>query len=179
VPRYLTVVSTSFAISVAIFAVMAAVGFLTFGANCNGLILNNYSPKDTLMAFSKIAVGLSLVFSYPLAFTGARNGIFDLLKVKNKTSTRNFYGLTLALLSAITGAALIIPDVSFVLAFAGSTLGNGLIYIFPALMFRGAVKKLKNPTKLQKLEVKLALCSAVAGLGMGVVGAIKAVQSIL
>ena len=46
-------------------------------------------------------------------------------------------------------------------------------------MFRGAIQKLSNPTKSQKLEVKLALGSAVLGLGMGIMGAIKAVQSIL
>jgi hypothetical protein len=71
---------------------------------------------------------------------------------------------------------MIIPDVSFVLAFAGSTLGNGLIYIYPALMFRGASKKLPNPTKLQKAEVKIALSAAIVGLGMGILGAIKAGQ---
>jgi amino acid permease len=90
IPRYLTVVSISFAVSVALFSAMAIMGFLTFGANCTGLILNNYCPKDSLMAFSKVAVALSLVFSYPLAFTGARNGIFDLLKVKNKTDNARF-----------------------------------------------------------------------------------------
>jgi hypothetical protein len=58
-------------------------------------------------------------------------------------------------------------------------LGNALIYIFPALMFRGAIKKLPNPTKLQKNEVKLALGSAVLGLGMGALGAFKAIQSVL
>jgi len=46
-------------------------------------------------------------------------------------------------------------------------------------MFRGAIKKLPNPTKMQKNEVKLALGSAALGLGMGIMGAIKAVQSIM
>jgi hypothetical protein len=46
-------------------------------------------------------------------------------------------------------------------------------------MFRGAIKKLSNPTKLQKTEVRFALGSAVLGLGMGVMGAIKAVQSVM
>ena len=46
-------------------------------------------------------------------------------------------------------------------------------------MFRGAIRKLPNPTKLQKTEVKIALTSAVVGAGLGIVGGIKAVQSIL
>lgn len=172
IPRYLTVVNSSFAASIAIFAVMAALGFLTFGANASGLILNNYSPKDSLMGLSKIAVALSLVFSYPLAFAGARDGLLDLLKVQNRSNSL-LNGTTVGILSGLTIAALIIPDVSFVMAFAGCTLGNALIYIFPALMFRAAVRQLPNPTKLQKFEIKAAMASALVGLGFGAMGVVK------
>jgi len=168
-PNYYKVVSTSFAVSISIFALMAAVGFLTFGSNSSGLILNNYSTRDGLMSLSRVAVAVSLVFSYPLAFVGARDGVLNLLKIEGTAKTQNI--LTVALLSAVTVAALIIPDVSFVLAFAGATLGNGLIYIFPAFMFRGAIKKKPDATKGQKREVKLAIGSALAGLVMGLLGA--------
>jgi len=178
IPRYLSVVNTSFAASISIFAAMASLGFLTFGASSSGLILNNYSPRDSLMGLSKIAVAVSLVFSYPLAFVGARDGLLDLLKITNrKDSFMN--ALTVGILGSLTTAALIIPDVSFVMAFAGSTLGNALIYVFPALMFRGAIKKLPNPTKLQKFEVKAALTSAVLGLGFGAMGVTKLLQSVM
>ena len=153
-------------------------GFLTFGASSSGLILANYSTKDTLMSVSRLAVAISLVFSYPLAFVGARDGFMDLFKLK-KDSMKTSNTVTVGLLSAVTLLALVIPDVSFVLAFAGATLGNCLIYIFPGLMFRGAIRNLKNPTKTQKREVGVALTSAVIGAGLGVMGAIKAVQSIL
>jgi amino acid permease len=157
---------------------MASLGFLTFGANASGLILNNYSSKDTLMSVSRMAVAASIVFSYPLAFVGARDGVLDLFKLKNP-SEKLLNGLTVGMLSALTIAALSIPDVSFVLAFAGATLGNALIYIFPAIMFRGAIKKLPNPTKLQKAEVKFSMASAVFGLIMGGMGAFKALQTVL
>jgi hypothetical protein len=171
-------VSTSFGIAIAIFSLMAALGFLTFGANASGLILNNYSIKDNLMGISRIAVAVSLVFSYPLAFVGARDGILDLINVKER-SAGLVNTLTVSLLSFITILALNIPDVSFVMAFGGATLGSALIYLFPFFMFRGAINQLKEPTKWQKREVKIAMGSAVVGLGMGIVGAVKAVQSIL
>jgi len=63
--------------------------------------------------------------------------------------------------------------------FRSATLGNALIYIFPGIMFRGAIKKVPNPTKLQKTEVKIALTSAVVGAVLGIMGAYKAVASIL
>jgi len=40
VPRFLKVVSTSFGISIGLFSIMAALGFLTFGGASSGLILN-------------------------------------------------------------------------------------------------------------------------------------------
>jgi amino acid permease len=178
VPRYLAVVWTSFAVSILLYCVMGSLGFLTFGAASSGLILNNYSIKDSLMGVSRIAVALSIVFSYPLAFVGARDGILDLFRIENR-SARFLNSLTVSMLSALTVAALIIPDVSFVLAFAGSTLGNLLIYVYPAIMFRGAIRKKSDPTRLQKAEVKFALASAVLGIVMGAVGAVKAVQSVL
>mmetsp|Transcript_2581 Transcript_2581/g.6195 ORF Transcript_2581/g.6195 Transcript_2581/m.6195 type:complete len:486 (-) Transcript_2581:201-1658(-) len=175
-PKYYKVVSTSFAVSISLFALVAAIGFLTFGANSSGLILNNYSTRDGLMNLSRIAVAVSLVFSYPLAFVGARDGVLDLLKMKGTDKTQNV--LTVALLSVITGAALVIPDVSFVMAIAGATLGNGLIYIFPALMFRGAIKKKADATKGEKREVKFALGSALAGICMGIIGTKMAIGSL-
>lgn len=175
-PKYYKVVSTSFAIAITIFALIASVGFLTFGANSNGLILNNYSTSDSLMNLSRIAVAISLVFSYPLAFVGARDGVSDLLKMKGTDKTQNV--LTVALLAGITGIALVLPDVSFVMALAGATLGNGLIYVFPALMYRGAIKKKADATKGEKREVKFALGSAVAGIIMGVLGTKMALGSL-
>jgi amino acid permease len=57
-PKYYKVVSTSFAISISIFALIASIGFLTFGSNSSGLILNNYSTRDGLMNLSIIAVAI-------------------------------------------------------------------------------------------------------------------------
>jgi amino acid permease len=118
IPRYLRVVSTSFGISIAMFGWIAAMGYLTFGGSSAGLILSNYSTKDALMSVSRIAVALSLVFSYPLAFVGARDGVLDLFQIKSRNEGL-LNTLTVGILSLITSLALIIPDVSFVLAFAG------------------------------------------------------------
>ena len=63
VNRFNIVTASSFGISIFIYAAVSAMGFLTFGANSSGLILNNYSTKDILFAFSRFAVALSLVFS--------------------------------------------------------------------------------------------------------------------
>lgn len=181
IKRYNILVGSSFAISILAFIVITAFGFLTFGSASSGVILNNYSNKDALMGLSRVAVAISLVFSYPLAFAGCRDGVLDLAKVPvEKRSNGLLNKLTVGILSVITGLALSLKDVSFVLSFAGATLGNALIYVYPALMFRGAVKKMGDRASPGlKREVKLAMANAGLGIGMGAIGAKMALKSVL
>lgn len=180
IKRYNTVVSTSFGISIALFALIATFGFLTFGSSANGLILNNYSNKDSIMAFSRIAVAISIVFSYPLAFVGFRDGVIDLLQIApEKRTNAKLNQLTVVLLSIVTLLASKVKDLSFLLSFAGATLGNALIYVFPALMLRKAVALAgDDATKGQKLEANGVLGVAGLGIGMGFVGAKMALKSL-
>lgn len=99
---------------------ITAVGFLTFGSACSGLVLNNYASKDVLIQASRIAVAVALVFSFPLAFQGFRDGALDLLQVPaEKRSNPMLNTVTVVLLGVITAAAATLKDVSFVLAFGG------------------------------------------------------------
>lgn len=181
IKRFNTLVGSSFAISIATFIIISAFGFLTFGSSSSGLILNNYSHKDSLIGLSRIAVAISLVFSYPLAFAGFRDGILDIAKIPvEKRSNSLLNKVTVLCLSAITGLALAVKDVSFVLSFGGATLGNALIYVYPALMFRGAVKKMGDRASSSlKREVKLAMANGLLGIGMGMIGAKMALKSVL
>lgn len=180
IQRYNTVVGTSFGISIAIFITMAAMGFLTFGKAASGLILNNYAVADKLMGLSRIAVAISIVFSYPLVFAGARDGVLDLLSVPTEKRTNaKLNTVTVALLSIVTTLALVVKDLSFVLSFGGATLGNALIYIYPTLMFRKAVKQMGDKASSGlKRESALSLLIATLGVGMGLVGSKMAIQKL-
>ncbi|KAL9179095.1 hypothetical protein ACHAXT_000137 [Thalassiosira profunda] len=173
VKRYNTVVASSFGISVFLFALVGALGFLTFGSASSGLILNNYSGKDVLMSFSRIAVAVSIVFSFPLAFVGARDGWLDLLKVPvEKRTDAVLTKTTLAILSGITLIATQLKELAFIMSLAGATLGNALIYVYPALMFKNAVKNMgEKASKGLKREVPFAMFSALLGVVMGGIGA--------
>lgn len=73
---------TSFTFSALLFVLMMGCGFLTFGANSKGLILNNYAEQDLLAKACRLAIGSSILFGYPLTFIGARDGILSLLGVR-------------------------------------------------------------------------------------------------
>jgi amino acid permease len=62
-PRFGVAVSLSFGLTALLYVAIASIGYLTFGGNCSGYILNNYSPHDPLASISRLAVGLSVLVS--------------------------------------------------------------------------------------------------------------------
>lgn len=169
-------VSWSFGISILLMGYITSIGFLTFGKSCSGLILNNYSTNDLWISASRVAVAVSLVFSYPLAFVGMRDGVLDLSKVPFEKRTNSLVNsLTIGILGILTLLACILTDVSFVLSFGGATLGNALTYVYPALMYAAINKK---QARNENLGVFVASASAVLGTVMGIIGANMAVQKL-
>jgi Transmembrane amino acid transporter protein len=162
--RYNKVVRYSFTAAIFIMAVTATAGFVTFGAASDALILNNYSLTDSWMSLSRLAVTVSLLFSYPLAFSGLRQGFMDLfadfilartaaatslsLSSSNSSSSSSmtptttmeqrrqalFTPVTIGLLTLITCMAFVVKDIRILLALSGATWGNCVIYLFPSLM---------------------------------------------
>jgi hypothetical protein len=101
----------------------------------------------------------------------------DILKIPiDKRSTSLLNTLTFALLSVFTIGAMILKDVSFVLAFGGATLGNALTYVYPALMYRATVKQ--QGRSEENGAVLASLISAVMGIVMGVIGTKMAIQNV-
>jgi amino acid permease len=160
IPRFRTVVALGFGISILLTAWIASIGFATFGGACQGLVLNNYSTNDLIMSASRSAVAISLIFSYPLAFQGCRDGFLDLLGVRDRSPSK-INVMTVIVLLALTALATVLKDVSFVLAFGGATLGNLLCYVYPALMYMRVRPDMRIP----------AVGLAVSGVVLGAIGA--------
>lgn len=173
--RYNQMTSLSFGVAIALTAGVTAIGFLTFGKAANGLVLNNYSASDVLMRVSRIAVAVSLVFSYPLNFQGCRDGILDVLQIQNRSNVA-LNMATVGILALLTVLAATLTDVSFVLSFGGATLGNLLTYVYPCLMLVKMVRKLG--IKGQAGPVHLSLISALLGVVMGSIGAKLAIDTL-
>ena len=116
---------------------------------------------------------LQILLRYPLAFVGCRDGLLEMMKVpKEERTDAKLNNLTIIMLGAITATALKITDLSFIMSMGGATLGNALIYVYPALMFRSAVKNLGDEaTSAQKAEVYVAMAFAALGIVMGAIGA--------
>lgn len=101
VPRFRTVVLVSFGASTVVTLLVMVFGFWTFGANCDGYILNNYSDKDELITFCRILIAIAITLTYPITFLGARDGVLDVLKVpqwKQTSHTLNFISVILLII---------------------------------------------------------------------------------
>jgi amino acid permease len=195
--KYTSVVYQSFMGAILLMVIISSMGFLTFGTNSQSLILNNYSTQDHLMSLSRWAVVLSLIFSYPLAFVGVRDGICNLFHIQQQTNTsetnrRTNQIVTVTILSIITLVAALMKDIRVILSLGGATFGNLLAYVFPAFMVVGlAHQKRMEATKQQRSskhiimdsfptpnQERFAVLTAVVGVMMGILGTIKAIQSI-
>merc|ERR1712194_606240 len=141
-------------------------------------ILNNYSTKDLLISASRFAVAVSLIFSYPLLFVGTRDGTLDLLKIPEKKRTSSLLNqTTFALLGITTALAWKLTDLSFVSSISGAVFGTALIFVYPSLMFRGAVKNLGvKATARQKKESMFAMFINLIGIVVAGIGTKMSLQ---
>lgn len=155
--------------------VISSIGFLTFGENSAGFILDNYSYKDPLATISRFGIALSVIFAYPLLFQGGRDGLRDLVGFADSNSTERAF-ITTVLLTTITFLAVYLDDLTFVLSFGGATLSSAIIYIFPPLMFQSLVLnctcmttyrtnwEVRESTAMMWIGGILGLCGAVVSI---------------
>eukprot|EP00968_Pinguiococcus_pyrenoidosus_P005122 scaffold331_cov243-Pinguiococcus_pyrenoidosus.AAC.3 len=59
------------------YAITMVCGYRTFGRNCRTMLLTNYSPHDRLGEVARLATGCSILFGFPLAFCGLRQGVIE------------------------------------------------------------------------------------------------------
>jgi amino acid permease len=171
--RFNTVVAASFAGAIVIMSTIALAGFGTFGGACDSMILNNYAVSDDLMSLSRVAVAVSLLFTFPLAFVGVREGVMDLFSVPASRRSQISDPLTVLLLALITSLAMVLKDIRLILSFGGATWGNCVIYGFPALMvLRGS-----RHFPALRPHVPTAALNGAVGLALALVGTTRALQS--
>jgi hypothetical protein len=119
------------------------------------------------MGASRVAVAISLVFSYPLAFQSCRDGVLDLLKVspEKKINAAFLNSTTVSLLSLLTLLAVNLSDVQIVLAVAGGTLET-----LPPFSIQPSCTAPKQNRKDHATDVLVTDATAVMGVVLGAIG---------
>jgi sodium-coupled neutral amino acid transporter 11 len=171
IPRFGQTVAYSFGVTAVVYFLIAVVGFVTFGANCDSYILNNYSPKDVLASVSRLAIGLCSLVSYPLNFIGVRDNCLDILGIADKVDTDSKLNVfTLLLLVVLTVSSCFVTDLGLINSVGGGTTVVLVCFVFPMLMFRDGLKKYGRGTVGEQRELWLVMILMVVGVVLGIVG---------
>ena len=130
--RFNKVTSWGYGVSILLVMWIMSMGFLTFGGNSQGLILNNYSLSDSLASGARISIGLALITGYPFIFAAFRDGFIDCMNISQEKKEKIFIPATIFLFGGLAVFASILTDVGFVVSFAGALFGTTLMLTIPA-----------------------------------------------
>lgn len=161
--RFSRVVAGAFALSMIIYFWIMAVGYLTFGTASQGLILNNYSEKDSLATTARLAIGFAVTFGFPLGFTGLRDATMSVFGLSNE----RYLPITISLLIGITAFGCSFHDLGLVNSLGGAIFGALITLVFPGLLCHMAGSK-REINEFSVMESKL-LAPCVVALGMTLV----------
>jgi amino acid permease len=122
------------------FAVAMMVGYATFGAFSDGVILNSYAANDMLANAARVGMGFANVCSFPLMFSGLREQSMALIcfmspSMQETTELVSFQNIfSGVMLVIITIIAIIVTDASLVVGLVGSICGSATIYVIPCFI---------------------------------------------
>lgn len=175
--RFNLVVAVAFGFSFLMYMAVMWAGFYTFGGSSTGFVLNNYSSKDSLATIARLAIGLGILGCYPITFTALKDGIVDLMNVKEEERDGTAAKVSIPTFVLITAVSLVVKNVGLVVAFSGALIGAMLIYTVPAIMnicniystLQGS-KKVVSLSTSQKFDLILNYGMALLGVGIAVVG---------
>ena len=158
--RFLTMASISYALSSLVYIVTMTLGVKVFGARAQSFLLNNFAANDPLGLIARVAFGSSVLASFPLIFLSMRNW-FITLAARRLPVISGRRQMTFILLTFISCLAVFFRDIGVVSSIAGGILGSSVMFIFPPIMYIGALlrnaKKTDTPAPRVKIGVNVFL----------------------
>lgn len=145
-----------------LYATGMVVGYLTFGQNCKGNILHNYSPRDLGATFCRMMIMLATSCGFPLCFTGLRSATLALFSWDSQSLT--WVPVNLLLLSVIAVLGSILTDLGVVNSLGGVTLGTLIELVFPGLMIMWTYRAKLGKWRLGAFEGTMVAYTLI-GLG--------------
>eukprot|EP00928_Gymnodinium_smaydae_P046736 TRINITY_DN31154_c0_g1_i1.p1 TRINITY_DN31154_c0_g1~~TRINITY_DN31154_c0_g1_i1.p1 ORF type:complete len:460 (+),score=61.78 TRINITY_DN31154_c0_g1_i1:56-1435(+) len=146
------VVGAAFVVAYIIYVWIMIVGYLTFGAHCNGDILQNYSTDDPGATMGRIAISAAVICGFPLSFTALRDATISVFGLE-KDRKRVFFLVTFCLLIPINTIAFHLDDLGLVNSLGGAIFGSLITMIFPGVLIRFCYINLED--KFSRMEANL------------------------
>jgi len=172
--KFLKMTALSYGSGALIYMGTMILGLHLFGPLSASFALNSFSINDPLGMVARVAFGSSVLASFPLIFLNMRNyfaaSIFPSLKSDQITA------LLLGLIALLTS---VVTDIGVVGSIAGALFGSSMMFIFPPLMYMGALRKSDKTKPMPRLRTKLAINTVllICGTALGGFGTFNSVKA--
>ncbi|EPB82741.1 hypothetical protein HMPREF1544_10534 [Mucor circinelloides 1006PhL] len=116
----------------------AAIGYLSFGQDVTSNIFSNFPADDNVINVGRLALGLSMVLTVPMAFYPARDAIQKTIGFETEDrqpSALQHYSVTVVLFTLFLIAGVNIHSLGKVYSVVGGIASSFLAYIIPAFAY--------------------------------------------
>ncbi|KAL2867896.1 putative amino acid transporter [Aspergillus lucknowensis] len=166
--RFATVTHYSTAVSLVMCLTMGISGFLFFGSQTQGNVLNNFPSDNTLINIARLCFGLNMLTTLPLEAFVCRSVMTTYYFPDEPFNINRHLIFTSALVLTSVVMALITCDLGAVFELIGATSAASLAYIFPPLCYI----KLSNASRKEKIPAYACIVFGVTVMGVSLLQAV-------
>ncbi|KAL5363637.1 transmembrane amino acid transporter protein-domain-containing protein [Aspergillus floccosus] len=166
--RFATVTHYSTGVSLLMCLTMAISGFLFFGSQTQGNVLNNFPSDNVLVNIARFCFGLNMLTTLPLEAFVCREVMTTYYFPDEPFNMGRHLIFTSALVITAMAMALITCDLGAVFELIGATSAAALAYIFPPLCYI----KLSNSSRKAKIPAYSCIAFGIIVMVVSLVQAI-------
>ncbi|KAL4798851.1 transmembrane amino acid transporter protein-domain-containing protein [Aspergillus venezuelensis] len=166
--RFATVTHYSTGVSLLMCLLMGVSGFLFFGSETQGNVLNNFPSDNILINIARLCFGLNMLTTLPLEAFVCREVMTTYYFPDEPFNLNRHLIFTSALVIASVAIALLTCDLGAVFELIGATSAASLAYIFPPLCYI----KLSNGSRKAKLPAYVCIIFGVTVMGVSLIQAV-------
>lgn len=119
-----------------------AVGYKTFGAATQAVITQSYARTDMLMNIARLCLGVSILASFPIMFSGLREAVVQLLTDFGTVQCNEVWkqnSITTVLVTLIAFLTQLLTDPGVVVGLVGAVCGTACIFLLPCTLYSAAL----------------------------------------
>ncbi|ORZ13551.1 transmembrane amino acid transporter protein-domain-containing protein [Absidia repens] len=116
----------------------AVVGYLSFGVNADANIFSNFPVDDHVINVGRLALGISMILTVPMAFFPARDAMQKALGIETaekQPSNLQHYSLTVILFTIFLTLGVCLHSLGKVYSVVGGIASSFLAYIIPGYAY--------------------------------------------
>ncbi|KAL6236120.1 hypothetical protein BDW75DRAFT_207778 [Aspergillus navahoensis] len=166
--RFAKVTHYSTGISLLMCLLMGVSGFLFFGSETQGNVLNNFPSDNILINIARLCFGLNMLTTLPLEAFVCREVMTTYYFPDEPFNMNRHLIFTSALVLTSVAMALLTCDLGAVFELIGATSAASLAYIFPPLCYI----KLSNGSRKAKIPAYACIVFGVTVMGVSLLQAI-------